>query len=112
MASLVSSKFKMDFTPIKMFLSIAAIYLAFMTSPASAATRTPLFEPSMGSLLTSDLKSCPVPYSTEYCRIEGVDSCKFESFWPQVLNKYSWQNSSERQMCPYSNTSNNQNSES
>lgn len=112
MTALVFDKFKIDLTPIKIFLSIAAIYFACITSVASAVPRVSTYEPSFESLLTSDLKSCPVPYSAEYCSSGAVGKCETESFWPQVLNKYSWQNTSSRPICPHSNASKNQNSES
>ena len=112
MTALVFDKFKFDLTPIKVLFSIVAIYFACMTSVASAVPRLPSFEPSFESLLASDLKSCPVPYSAEYCKSGTVGKCESESFWPQVFNKYSWQNTSSRPICPYSNSSKNQNSES
>lgn len=112
MTSLVFDKFKIDLTPIKVFVSIIAIYSACMTSIASAATRVHSLEPTVGSLLTSELKSCPVPYSTDYCRTEGVGKCDPKSVWSQVLGRYSWQNTSVQPMCSYLTTSRDQNSES
>jgi len=112
MTSLVFDKFKIDLTPIKVFVSIIAIYLACMTSIASAATRVHSLEPSLGSLLARDLKTCPVPYSTEYCSTEGIHKCDPKSIWSQMLGKYSWQNTSVQPMCSYLTTSKDQNSES
>lgn len=112
MTALVFDKIKFDLTPIKIFLSIAAIYLACMTSIASVMPKVSTLEPSFEPLMASDLNSCPVPYSTESCSSGTIGKCETESLWPQVLNRYSWQNTSSRPICPHSNASKSQNSES
>lgn len=65
-----------DLTPIKVFISLIAIYIACLTSIASAAITAPTFDRKIDSILTTDLKSCPVPYSAEYCSKEDAFSCR------------------------------------
>ena len=101
-----------DLNPIKIFLSLAAIYFACMTSVASGVPNISTYDPAFGSQLDGDLKSCPVPFTAEYCNRGTGGKCGTESFWPQVLYKYSWQNTVSRSICPHTNASKNQKSES
>lgn len=103
---------RIDLTPIKVFLSLIAIYIACMTSIASAAITTPTFDRKVDSVFTTDLKSCPVPYSAEYCSKEDAfNSCQSsEASWLPILNKYTLQSHTMKPFCPLKTPSTNQES--
>jgi hypothetical protein len=103
---------RIDLTPITVFLSLVAIYVALVTSSASAAVMSPTFDTKFDSIIMTDLKSCPVPYSTDYClNQESFNSCSpSESSWLPGLNKYSLQQQTIKPSCPLNSTSTNQES--
>ena len=94
---------RVDLTPIKVFISIIAVYIACMTSIASAAITTPTFDRKIDSVFANDLKSCPVPYSVEYCSKEdALNSCQSsEPSWLPILNKYTLQSHTMKPFCPF-----------
>ena len=103
---------KIDLTPIKIFLYLIAIYIAYMTSLAAAAITELTLDRRSDAIVTSELKSCPVPYSADYCSKEdALKSCQTsESSWPPILNKHSLHNYSIEPICPAKNTSANHDS--
>ena len=110
-----NSNLRFDSTAVKILFSILAIVCASLFTPASAATGPIQWETGISSVLTSDLKSCPVPYSPEYCSHEDMTfkTCgSSEHSWLPILNKYSFQNASMKPLCPMLNGSTGQNSES
>lgn len=67
MKDLVFAKRKFDLTPIKIFLSIAAIYLAWLASFASATPKESTFLLQPKPILSIDLNSCEMGDSQISC---------------------------------------------
>lgn len=67
-----------DLTALKLLLSVVAISLASMMSRASTMPIA-LFSPGVAVMdkAKSDLLSCPIPYTTEYCLKDRLNkSCE------------------------------------
>jgi len=65
-----------DSTALKLFFSVTAILFAMMSHNASAtAVRSNLPKPTITNL-KAELKSCSIPYSTDYCATNSYDEYK------------------------------------
>lgn len=77
MTTLVFDRIKIDTNWIQFLLYSAALFLISMASPLLASPNAPESKPSLEPLLISDLKTCLVPYTNEYCRFNEENQDAF-----------------------------------